>query len=368
MHIVNVAKSVIGNNHKSLNVIKGFRLWNIRLLQIKSFILINATHKRLKVDDAVMLGKQQEQNLQGVVQDEGLRMNKRILILLFSFIVGTSTGCAEENNNTLDGKSGEITNIGFEKNPPAIWVKKFPMCDKFLKVKWIDKKKKIGFSKYDIYQEGKKTKVVSALVHLHDVYPRFEYDFYEYEKKNKLEDIYNFIRKGDVVATNQYLTINNGEKITFWPNLASVYPEPSLSDNYFNVCVTYPDEQRIWLLEGRKVKNTYLKDVLVKKYKNISKFVSIPSLDIFKEYLVTDMNFDGIDDYYGLGLIYSFGEQFYSGKQKRIVLIKGETHMEYIYPPNNKKCLKETNHDFITFDSKSYYINNKCNLNNLIKR
>jgi hypothetical protein len=44
-----------------------------------------------------------------------------------------------------------ISNMGFESNPSPRLKAKFPMCDAFLKVTWIDKKKNIGYSHYEYY-------------------------------------------------------------------------------------------------------------------------------------------------------------------------------------------------------------------------
>jgi hypothetical protein len=48
-----------------------------------------------------------------------------------------------------------LTNIGFMKSPPKELKKRFPMCDAFFKVEWIEEKR-IGYSRYDLYRDGKK--------------------------------------------------------------------------------------------------------------------------------------------------------------------------------------------------------------------
>ena len=195
-------------------------------------------------------------------------MNKRILILLFSFMVGTTTGCAEENKNTLDGKSDEITNIGFEKNPPATWVKKFPMCDKFLKVKWIDEEKRIGFSRYDLYQNEKKSGQMTALVYINKYFPHYGYDVYQYAAKNEMDKLFRYIREGKIVGRDEQLQIDyKGRVITFWSTIPLNPVKATIADNTMNLCVVYPKGDLAWIVEGKKVSKTYSKNEINIKLK-----------------------------------------------------------------------------------------------------
>jgi hypothetical protein len=56
-----------------------------------------------------------------------------IVLALLQFL--TLPLCAAETTQPA------ITNIGFMESPPKELKEKFPMCDAFLKVEWIDKEK-----------------------------------------------------------------------------------------------------------------------------------------------------------------------------------------------------------------------------------
>src|SRR5208283_3995138 len=51
-------------------------------------------------------------------------------------------------------RSQTFDNVGFRKNLPRELRQKFPMCDEFLDVKWIDPKRYIGRVRMDLYTGG----------------------------------------------------------------------------------------------------------------------------------------------------------------------------------------------------------------------
>jgi hypothetical protein len=67
-------------------------------------------------------------------------------------------------------------------NPSQKLKERFPMCDAFLKVKWIDKKKKIGYSRYDLHRNKGEWENL-ALIHLDANWPSFRYDIKDWQKK-----------------------------------------------------------------------------------------------------------------------------------------------------------------------------------------
>jgi hypothetical protein len=78
-------------------------------------------------------------------------MKRVTWIALASFLSLALPLCAAETAQP------PITNVGFMENPPKELKEKFPMCDAFLKVEWIDKEKKVGYSEYEFYNQGKKS-------------------------------------------------------------------------------------------------------------------------------------------------------------------------------------------------------------------
>ena len=297
------------------------------------------------------------------------RMNKRILILLFSFMVGMTTGSAEENKNTLDGKSDEITNIGFEKNPPATWVNKFPMCEKFLKVEWIDKEKKIGFSKYDVYQNGKKNGQMTVLIYLNKYFPGYDYDVCKYSKNKKLEELFEFIKKGDIVGRDEQLQIKNKNKVvTFWSAIPLNPVKATIADNTISLCVVYPKEDLAWVVEGKKVSKAYSKNEINVKLKELNKYIPGLVASAFEEFIVLDVNHDGKDDYVYRGMIYSMKDQYFVRKRIKSFYQGGEKYVVYLFPHNNKKCVIKEFSNYIVTDGKDYILSNKCDLTEFSKR
>jgi len=296
-------------------------------------------------------------------------MKKKIFIVLFSFIVGSTVSCAENKNTSLDNKSHEITNIGFEKNPPEEWVKKFPMCDKFLKVKWIDKEKKIGFSKYDIYQNGKKNGRMTALVYLNEFYPHFGYDVYQYAAQKKLKKLFNFVREGRIVGRDEQLQIDyKGRVITFWSTIPLNPVKATIADNTMNLCIVYPKGDLAWIAEGKKVSKIYSQNEVLQKLKVLHKYIPGLVINALEDFIFLDVNLDGKDDYIYRGMIYSVKDQYFSRKRNKSFYKVSEKYVEYFFPHNNKKCVNKGFSNYIVTDGKNYILSNKCNLTKLTKR
>jgi len=83
----------------------------------------------------------------------------------------------------------QLTNSGFLNPPPEALKKKFRMCDAFLRVEWLDKERRIGWSRYDFYIDGRKRGQMTALVFLGRDFPAFDYDLYEYQRQGELQSL-----------------------------------------------------------------------------------------------------------------------------------------------------------------------------------
>ncbi len=77
-------------------------------------------------------------------------------------------------------------NIGFMKNPPKELTEKFPMCDAFLKVEWIDKKYNTGYCNYEVTIKGQK-RVVWELITMEGDRKFLGWDVYQYKKARPTE-------------------------------------------------------------------------------------------------------------------------------------------------------------------------------------
>ena len=292
-------------------------------------------------------------------------MKKYVSYMVFVMMVASTVSCADDIKPSSGNEQENISNIGFEENPPSVWVKRYPMCDKFLKVKWVDKDKKIGFSKYEIYKNGIKNGHMQALIYLNKRYPRIEYDLYKHLKKDKFEDIFSFIKNGEIAGRDQNLIIKlNDKKLTFWPTMPA---NTTLADFRMNVCVPYPDGKLMWLAEGKKVENTY-NDVERKlKYKKLLDFDPGFSLSRFNDSWIVDFNFDGVHDYFTKGFFYSIGKKYYRLKKTKFILKNGMQFHEYIFPPEKHTCIKPFGLNYLTTDGENYYFSNQCNITSSIR-
>jgi hypothetical protein len=272
-----------------------------------------------------------------------------------------------------------IDNVGFMENPPKELKEKFPMCDVFLKVEWIDKDKNIGYSQYDFYKDGKKTgRVTSALVHLDEQYPAFDYNLERYRKNRKLKEIFALIKRGEVErgmgeGGSETLMIADERKAgRFVQEFDSIEADwdihgLSLAEHKMNVCIPYPDNQRMFFAEKKKVGKVYDESEIASKQAELKKWIS--NLPFFKEYTLMDVNFDGKEDYYAEGILYSYGDRYYEMKIKEPGL-KGGPNTQLIVPTTEKTCefLALSRGDYyFTTDGKSIFINNQCNLTELTK-
>jgi len=272
-----------------------------------------------------------------------------------------------------------ISNVGFMENPPKELKEKFPMCDAFLKVEWIDKEKKIGYSQYDFYKDGRKIGgVTSALVHLDEQYPAFDYNLEEFRKSGKLKELFAMIKRGDVErgmgeGGSETLMIADERKDgRFVQEFGGIEADwdihgLSLAEHKMNVCIPYPDNQRMFFAENKEVGKIYHESEIANKLAELKKW--IPDLPFFENYTLIDVNFDGKEDYYAEGMLYSYGNRYYEMKIQGPGL-KGGPYTKLIAPTTHKTCeflaLSRFGYYFTT-DGKNILINNQCNLTELTK-
>lgn len=316
----------------------------------------------------------------------GYKTIGKLILLMLALVVAVTTGVAsvpvfasDERIINKDKGNPVPENIGFMKNPPKELTEKFPMCDAFLKVEWIDTEKKIGYSRYDLYKDGNKEKEKAfALIHLDDSRPHFDYDLSvsDFEGVGKIgtEEVFSIIKKGKVFFNTNYLSIvydNNEKRLDFMTvgDTRDVY-NFTLADHKINVCIPYPDNQRMWIAEGKRIDKLYSKEEAAKIVAKIKTYVPSPfplhGWNIGECWIV-DLNFDGIEDYVSRGkIVYSYGNKYYD--MKALWVRDGDEQWgQWGFPPTQKKCeLKEwVGGLFITTDGKSFFLNNQCNLTEL---
>lgn len=274
-----------------------------------------------------------------------------------------------------------VSNIGFMENPPKELKEKFPMCDAFLKVEWIDKEKKIGYSHYEAVIEEKK-KSVWALVNLGNLMPSYTLDVYQYKRGNKMNELFELVKNGKPGRVYDLFVIDHkGGRAAFYENLI----DPLLSNNQQTVCIAYPDEQRAWIIEGKSAEHAFsesqeleliakLNEMKLPYYTpeyaaalNRKSFGSLTQ-EIVDPLWVLDVNHDSKSDLVRISfgkdlVIYSSGDRYY----QMAVKDNQDGYIAWSFPPGQRICeLKPYGHgSFMTTDGKNFFLNNGCNLTQL---
>ena len=290
-----------------------------------------------------------------------------------------------------ENPASAVSNIGFEKNPPDVWKKKFPMCHAFLKVQWISKEKQIGYSEYeapltDINGRSAGRRKVAVLVVLREPFgPEVRYGLRGFpvdKDSGVLDKLFEAVRHGKIEGHEADLWIlAKRTEDSFFAEFAAVHLEDGysyhfdaeFSDYRQTVCVVYPDGRRAWIVEGKRPEKMYDNaqlDALLGTLKDSGAGIDKGQLE---KSWVLDMNGDGIPDYYypnryDFMYTYSVGRRYYSSR-----LVEGTgtpTHSlpTFLFPPRNGRCRVSTEWGgriYLTTDGKSYFINTQCNLTKL---
>lgn len=288
---------------------------------------------------------------------------KKLLSLLLVFIVNIYAEDMDVSVSQING--------GFIKNPPLELTKKFPMCDAFLNVDWIDKTKKIGYSTYDLYKNGKKDGRFYSLVMMSEGKYIIDLDAYSYKRQGKLNELFEAARKGKIIDSGIFRI---KYKNKFY-DLHGTSNDGTLADNHINVCIEHPNHGRAWIVEGRKLTKIYTEEQRNAQYQKIHETVEIEQAFLNEHFIVIDLNQDGKEDYF-YGAIYSNGDKYYSSKRVQLIhdMKNYLTYEESSYPPNNEICTiplidykHHTAYRYLTTDGYNYYLGNKCNLTELTK-
>jgi len=280
----------------------------------------------------------------------------KLILVMVALVVGLTTGlasvpaCADEKIINKEKGNPVPENIGFMKNPPKELTEKFPMCDVFLKVEWIDNEKKIGYSNYEVIIKGKK-KMMWALVILKGDVPSYWWDVYQYKRQGRLKEIFERLKKGKSVELH----------------MRGLDEDDSLADHRCTVCVPYPDNKKVWIVEGKKIGKVYTENQINEMHRTLEIFVPGLSKRFFQEFTAVDLNFDGIDDYFEDGWVtYSFGDKYFSMKRGENRFERGRSQFPFSFPPSGRVCtLSSWTGSYLITDGKSFILNNECNLTEL---
>jgi hypothetical protein len=301
---------------------------------------------------------------------QGYKTIGKLLLVTVGLVVAMTTGlllvpaCAADEkiiNKEMGNPVPE--NIGFMKNPPKELKEKFPMCDAFLNVEWINKERNIGYSNYEVIIKGKK-RMMWALVTLNNEVPSYDWDVYQYKKQGRLKEIFEMLKHGEdkgniFVMTPTY----KGKSVDI--HQRSPNDDDSFADHRCTVCIPYPDKQRVWIAEGRSVEQTYSaaqRKELSDRIKETAGRPFDPEKDKWLQSLwILDVNFDGKEDYV-------LPDSFVVTWSKKLYLadrVYKNEGFQYTFPPNGRTCYVKSLKYPLTTDGRNYYIANQCNLTEL---
>jgi hypothetical protein len=264
------------------------------------------------------------------------------------------------------------SNIGFMENPPKELKEKFPMCDAFLKVEWIDKESNVGYSEYEFYNQGKKiNRVAHALIYLDGNHPVFDVNLDEFRKKGKLKETFDLIKRGEFEDQDPGFGLvldaeRNGTNYQYtFRDIRSDWGMPllTLADHKMNICIPYPDNQRMYFAEQKTVGDIHEVD---RKRAELKQWIA--NLSFWDDYIPLDLNFDGKEDYLtGTSIIYLHEGKYF---EMKIIEPSDSQNSKLISPTTGKAC--EFRHlwaggHYFTTEGKNVFIDNQCNLTELTK-
>ncbi|NLM99263.1 MAG: hypothetical protein GX170_04490 [Campylobacteraceae bacterium] len=236
---------------------------------------------------------------------------------------------------------------------------KFKVCDEFLNITWIDKKRNIGFLQYEAYRYDYTPEEFEKYYKSKDGYadrgkrPKYNKLYYidkhylrEYLVENRNSNQYIDVEKLKKYIVGKNLKIddsfghlrfenNNIEEVKYF------FPQPyirlydfydSYAKNTKNICLVYSDDNYAMIMEGKSVKNSYTTEVVKEKYYNFKQKLyskELPNFETFLDYYILDLNSDGIEDYIYTATHFYYSEQdnYYETYRKKrsnskILLVK----------------------------------------------
>jgi hypothetical protein len=300
------------------------------------------------------------------------RLGTWLSIALISFLaMGQPEGIAQETQSKSATPS--VSNIGFIQDPPAALRARFPMCDAFLKVEWIDKEKMVGYSHYEAIVKNKKNKFkgekkkVWALVNMKGPH-RIDYDVYQYKREGRLEELFQSVREGEVSIGIPMMIQIGDETIALYAGkvVNDDATHPLLSDHRQTVCVPYPDERRVWIIEGKSVGQSYSEAQIAEVSKRVEGSTGrVFPRDRTASLWILDVNRDGTDDF-----LFEESLVLYSNSNRFYMSNRDDKYPYFIFtfPPGDGTCRIRMGRSYpLITDGKNYY-RGDCNLTDLTAR
>jgi|WetSurMetagenome_2_1015567.scaffolds.fasta_scaffold00471_8 hypothetical protein len=165
--------------------------------------------------------------------------------------------------------AADFSNRGFKKYVSGELKERFSMCDEFLDVKWVDRKRLTGIVGVDAYGSGRSERRF-LIVRLEKpgskaFNNRRSGIFYEIREEEYNSSGYaNFLAgaRQSFSRNNVFMNVAKGRKSERYPqeplpfeafaNHRHEFPDRSFSGFTRTVCVAYPDEKKAFVVEARK--------------------------------------------------------------------------------------------------------------------
>jgi hypothetical protein len=223
-------------------------------------------------------------------------------------------------------EAADVTNPGFKVDVSQSMKERFSLCDEFLDVKWVDKTRLIGLLRADAYRSGK-TEPRFLIVHLEKpgskaFNVRGSGIFYEISGQDYSDAGYEKFLSGASYSfsrQNVFMNVSKGKRSERYPqeplpfeafiNHRNEFPNRSFSGFTRTVCVAYPDNKKIFVIEAKKpfakgaldegskqAYDTVAKHAL-ERCADISTNETECSLNYLKDSYALNLNGDGRDDY-----------------------------------------------------------------------
>lgn len=302
----------------------------------------------------------------------GYKTIGKLILVIVALLVGLTTGLASVPAFSADEKiinkekgTPVPENIGFMKNPPKELTEKFPVCDAFLEVEWIDKKYNTGYTNYEVIIKGQKRVVWEFTMEGDRKF--LGWDLYQYKKQGRLKEIFEMVKYGQDEGNLLVMILKyKGRSVEI--HLRTPNDDDSLADHKCTVCVPYPDKQRVWIAEGRSVKQNYSaaqqKELSDRIEETTGKPINLHNplqKEWFESLWILDVNFDGKEDFvFKRSFAVTWSNKLHLGKS-----VYKDQRFQLTFPPNGRTCYVKSFHYPLTTDGRNYYIANQCNLTEL---
>lgn len=292
-------------------------------------------------------------------------------LTLAALCLAMINGCISEEVQNLkkddlvvNARGVKLPNRGFVKNPSEEIKKHFPMCDDFLNVEWLDKENGFGYVEHDLYKDGSMIGHKKSLVYIHGNQADHMFNL---ERFGQLEPVLEAIKKGKKFYSNLSTipAVEYKDTNVFFEHYD--YTDESYADHHQNVCIPYPDNKRMWLVELRFVENVFSPTVIEAKVKKVEKNFPTMTAKYLMGRGVVDINHDGLEDYLtGEVYIFSTGTDYKSiVKLGHAIDDKGKYYLFGIKDTEKLCKIYKVPYDYLTTDGKNYFLGNECNLTQL---